>query len=95
MSMHKTIIFPICLGILLVGIAIIPDVYAEKWYYYVEPLPDYASFASNVMDLSTTAWETANPGLEFIEVNSPQQANFQVQWVKEFGVEHVGYALGS
>ena len=77
------------------GITIIPDVYAEKWYYYVEPLPDYASFASNVMDLSTTAWETANPGLEFIEVNSPQQANFQVQWVKEFGVEHAGYAFGS
>ena len=77
------------------GITIIPDVYAEKWYYYVEPLPDYASFASIVMDLSTTAWETANPGVEFIEVNSPQQANFQVQWVKEFGVEHVGYAFGS
>jgi len=47
------------------------------------------------MDLSTTVWETANPGLEFIEVNSPQQADFQVFWVKEFGVEHVGYAFGS
>ena len=77
------------------GITIIPDVYAVTLHYYVEPLPDYASFASNVMHLSTTSWETANPGLEFIEVNSPQQADFQVQWVKEFGVEHVGYAFGS
>ncbi len=71
------------------------DAFAETWYYYVEPLPDYASYANNVMDLSTTAWEDANDDLEFIEVTSPEQANFQVQWVKEFGVEHVGYAFGS
>jgi hypothetical protein len=71
------------------------DAFAETWYYYVEPLPDYASYANNVMDLSTTAWEDVNDDLEFIEVTSPEQANFQVQWVKEFGVEHVGYAYGS
>ena len=71
------------------------DAFAETWYYYVEPLPNYASYATNVMDLSTTAWEDANDDLEFIEVTSPEQANFQVQWVKEFGVEHVGYAYGS
>ena len=71
------------------------DAFAETWYYYVEPLPDYASYANNVMDLSTTAWEDVNDDLEFIEVTSPEQANFQVQWVKEFGVEHVGYAFGS
>ena len=73
----------------------VPSVYAETWYYYVEPLPDYASYANNVMELSTAAWEDANDNLQFIEVNSPQQADFQVQWVKEFGVEHVGYAFGS
>ncbi len=77
------------------GIAIIPNVYAETLHYYVEPLPDYASFASNVVDLSTTAWETANPSLEFIEVDSWQAADFRVLWVKEFGVEHAGYALGN
>ena len=73
----------------------VPDAFAETWYYYVEPLPEYASYANNVMELSTTAWEDVNDDLQFIEVNSPQQANFQVQWVKEFGVEHVGYAYGS
>ena len=78
----------------MIGV-MVPNVYAETWYYYVEPLPEYASYANNVMELSTTAWEDANDGLQFIEVSSPQQANFQVQWVKEFGVEHVGYAFGS
>ena len=78
----------------MIGV-MVPSVYAETWYYYVEPLPEYASYANNVMELSTTAWEDANDNLQFIEVSSPQQANFQVQWVKEFGVEHVGYAFGS
>jgi len=78
----------------MIGV-MVPNVYAETWYYYVEPLPEYASYANNVMELSTTAWEDANDNLQFIEVSSPQQANFQVQWVKEFGVEHVGYAYGS
>ena len=78
----------------MIGV-MVPSVYAETWYYYVEPLPDYASYANNVMDLSTDAWEEANNDLQFIEVGSPQQADFQVQWVKEFGVEHVGYAFGS
>ena len=78
----------------MIGV-MVPNVYAETWYFYVEPLPEYASYANNVMELSTTAWEDANDNLQFIEVSSPQQANFQVQWVKEFGVEHVGYAFGS
>ena len=79
---------------MMIGVSI-PNAFAETWYYYVEPLPEYASYANNVMELSTTAWENANDDLQFIEVSSPQQANFQVQWVKEFGVEHVGYAFGS
>ena len=78
----------------MIGV-MVPNAFAETWYYYVEPLPEYASYANNVMELSTTAWEDANDNLQFIEVSSPQQANFQVQWVKEFGVEHVGYAFGS
>ena len=64
-------------------------------YVYVDDLPDWASYASNVMYESTKYWEERVPGLEFYEVNDPSQANFQVSWVKDFGVEHVGYALGS
>ena len=81
-------------AVAMIGV-MVPSAFAETWYYYVEPLPDYASYANNVMELSTAAWEDANDNLQFIEVNSPQQADFQVQWVKEFGVEHVGYAFGS
>ena len=47
------------------------------------------------MKLSTDAWEEANNGLQFIEVGTWEQADFRVSWVKEFGVEHVGYAYGS
>ena len=81
-------------AVALMGV-MIPSVYAETWYYYVEPLPDYASYANNVMELSTTAWEDANDNLQFIEVETWEQADFRVSWVKEFGWEHVGYAFGS
>ena len=90
----KSVFIIAIVAVAMIGV-MVPNVYAETWYYYVEPLPEYASYANNVMELSTTAWEDANDNLQFIEVSSPQQANFQVQWVKEFGVEHVGYAFGS
>ncbi len=85
------------IAVTLVAVLLIPNnnAFAETWYYYVEPLPDYASYANNVLELSTTAWEDANSNLEFIEVETWEQANFRVLWVKEFGVEHVGYAVGN
>jgi len=43
---------------------------------------------------ATRAWEEVNPGLKFVEVKNLDQADFRVMWVKEFGVEHVGYAYG-
>ncbi|MDA1125255.1 MAG: matrixin family metalloprotease [Crenarchaeota archaeon] len=79
----------------VIGLYAVPSAFAETLYYYVEPLPKYASYANNVMELSIIAWTNVNDDLQFIEVSSPQQADFQVQWVKEFGVEHVGYAFGS
>ena len=94
MILLKPVFIIAIVAVAMIGV-MVPSVYAETWYYYVEPLPEYASYANNVMELSTTAWEDANDNLQFIEVSSPQQANFQVQWVKEFGVEHVGYAFGS
>ena len=91
----KLIILSSILIIFTIGIVTIPDAFAETLYYYVEPLPDYASHANNVMNLSTSAWEIANDDLQFIEVGTWEQADFRVSWVKEFGVEHVGYAFGS
>jgi len=62
---------------------------------YVDELPTWADYASDVMFDSTEAWMDANPGLEFNIVTTPTEADFRVQWVKEFGVEHVGFALGN
>ena len=63
----------------------IPNVYAEKLYYYVEPLPDYALFANNVMHLSTTSWETANPALEFIEDDERESEEEEEELVEHDG----------
>ena len=66
-----------------------------RLYVYVDELPDWASHAANVMYESTKYWEERIPGLEFYAVDDPSLADFRVQWVKEFGGEHVGYAYGS
>ena len=64
-------------------------------YVYIEELPEWASYAGDVMYESTKYWEERLPGMAFYQVDDPAQADFRVQWVKEFGVEHVGYALGT
>ncbi len=83
--------------LLLVGIlslvSFLSDVYAQDVYIQVDDLPDWADYASDVMYLSTEAWKDANEGLEFYKVESG--SDFRVQWVREFGVEHVGYAYGN
>ena len=79
----------------LAGIFTIPSAFAENWYYYVEPPPSWASHASGAIDSAVKAWEDANPGLNFIKVSSWEQADFVVDWVKEFAGEKVGYAMGS
>ncbi|MBT4325463.1 MAG: matrixin family metalloprotease, partial [Candidatus Nitrosopelagicus sp.] len=90
----KSIFIISIVAVAMIGV-MVPSAFAETWYYYVEPLPEYASYANNVMKLSTDAWEEANNDLQFIEVGTWEQADFRVSWVKEFGVEHVGYAFGS
>lgn len=69
---------------------------AETTYdVYVNELPSWAYYASGVVYDATKAWEDANPGLEFYVTSTLREADFRVQWVKEFGVEHVGYAYGN
>ncbi|MCH7972525.1 MAG: matrixin family metalloprotease, partial [Bacteroidetes bacterium] len=43
---------------------------------------------------ATEAWKDANPGLEFYVATTLQEADFSIQWIKEFGGEHVGQAFG-
>ena len=38
------------LVISLAGIFTIPSAFAENWYYYVEPPPSWAPFASSAID---------------------------------------------
>lgn len=81
--------------ILITGLFSIQSVYALEYNVYVDPLPSWADYAGNVMYESTKAWEDANPDLKFYEASSPSYADFTIQWVKEFGGEYVGYAIGS
>jgi len=66
----------------------------EIYYIYVDPLPDWANDAGNVVYDATKAWEDANPYLEFYKASTPEEADFRVQWVKEFAGDHGGYAYG-
>ncbi len=56
------------LVISLVGIFTIPSAFAENWYYYVEPPPSWAPFASGAIDNAVKAWADVNPGINFIKV---------------------------
>ena len=67
------------------------DVIKNTYYVYVDPLPEWANYASNVMYESTEYWKNVNPKLTFLKVDDPKDADFRIQWVREFGVEHVGY----
>jgi len=90
-------------GLILSGLGIFclffiqpPAADAQTAYnVYVNDLPSWADYASGVVYDATKAWEDANSGLEFYETSTLGEADFRVQWVKEFGVEHVGYAFGN
>ena len=70
-------------------------VFAEDFYIQIDELPEWAGYASNVMYLSTEAWKEVNEGLEFWVVENSSDADFLVQWVRDFGGEKVGYAYGN
>ena len=59
---------------------------------YVEAVPSWAEYVSGSIESSIDFWKFTDPKLEFIFVDSPQQADFTIQFVKEFGTEHLGYA---
>ena len=78
----------------MIGV-MVPSVFAQNVYIQIDELPEWADYASNVMYLSTEAWKEANEGLEFWVVENSSDADFRVQWVKDFGGEKVGYAYGN
>ena len=73
-----------------------PPSHAERSFLvHTDELPEWASYASNVMYESTEYWSERLPGTEFYVADSIRAADFHVQWVRDFGVEHVGYAYGN
>ena len=78
----------------MIGV-MVPSVFAQNVYIQIDELPEWADYASNVMYLSTESWKEANEGLEFWVVENSSDADFRVQWVKDFGGEKVGYAYGN
>lgn len=83
----KTTIESAILGLILVGsfvfsqetLAQVPTTYR----IYVDSLPNYATYATNVMSDAITAWENANPQIKFYLTPSLQDADFEVQWIKD------------
>ena len=79
-------------GMLLL-ISITPFSYAEKTYnVYVDPLPEFGSFAQNSVPEALDWWEQKRPDVKFKIVSNPESADFTIQWVKDFGTEVIGYA---
>ena len=92
--MEKNLLLSLIIAIAFVLLIPIP-VYAQDVYIYIEELPEWADYASNVMYLSTDAWAKANEGMQFYSVENIVDADFRVNWVRDFGGEKVGYAYGS
>lgn len=81
---------------LLVVASLCADSHAQTdRYVYIDDLPEWASYAGDVMYKATQYWEERLPGTMFYQVDDQAQADFMVSWVKEFGGEHVGFALGT
>ncbi|MGI0011175.1 MAG: matrixin family metalloprotease, partial [Nitrosopumilaceae archaeon] len=64
----------------------------KKYAVYVEPLPNWAVNAKNAVNDATTFWKQ-NTGVEFNLVESPQNANIVVKWIKESDGVYDGYTI--
>ena len=66
------------------------------YHYYADPIPSYAKeYARDAVSEATAAWESKNPNVKFYPTSSPQEADFYIQWVRDYGQQHVGWAYGS
>ena len=73
-----------------------PSSYAETTYnVYVEPLPEFGSFAQSSVPVALDWWEQQRSDVKFNIVSNPESADFMIQWVKDFGTEVIGYAYGN
>ena len=80
---------------LITIISVTPSSYAETTYnVYVEPLPEFGSYAQSSVPVALDWWEQERSDVKFNIVSNPESADFSINWVKDFGTEVIGYALG-
>lgn len=63
------------------------------YYIYVDPIPSYATnYVSSVIPNAIADWEKSNPQLKFYLTDNFRNANFEIQWIKDYG--NVGNTMG-
>ena len=62
---------------------------------FVDEFPNSGIDIDKILNDSFEFWKKRYVNMNFNYVDTPQAANLNVQFVKDFGTEHVGYALGS
>jgi len=60
---------------------------------YVSDVPSWTTNMDDMITESLAYWENQYPNLDLEKVGKNELQDFFVLWVKEFGVEHVGYAF--
>ena len=72
-----------------------PTIIKNTLRVYVSDIPTWSNDIDDAITESLNYWEIQYPDLQFEQVGKNEQQDFFVYWVKEFGVEHVGYAYGN
>ena len=62
---------------------------------FVDEFPDSGINIKRTINEAFEFWKQRYVNMEFNYVETPQEANLNIQFVKDFGTEHIGYALGS
>ena len=62
---------------------------------YVDEFPDSGIDIKRTINEAFEFWKRQYVNMEFNYVETPQEANLNIQFVRDFGTEHIGYALGS
>ncbi|MEM3074867.1 MAG: matrixin family metalloprotease [Candidatus Pacearchaeota archaeon] len=66
----------------------------KKINVYIDKLPyGIDEEAIESLKKAFVFWEEKGD-VDFIEISNEEKANLRIQWVKEFGGEHIGYAYG-
>ena len=72
-----------------------PAIIKNTLRVHVSDIPTWSNNIDDTITESLNYWEIQYPNLQFEQVGENEPQDFFVYWVKEFGVEHVGYAYGN